>query len=150
MVREVTLSVSDSVSLWLQRISEAAQAFEMRWTMLTLQRVDADLAARLADQRNLWVEAVIRGARIDVDRQGAAMVRGYVAAAAALEAADVPDEAYQVGRDPRSGIVVAIGAQKAAGERAREAYGDKVIHITPDEIAALFGQIEALRTIGEV
>jgi hypothetical protein len=139
-----------AVANWLSSISMAAQAFEQRWTMLALQNADADLAERLREQRDLFVEAYVTGELEDVETQGAATVRGYAAAIAALESQDIPDDSYQVGRDPYTGTVVAIGAQKAAMIRAREIHGDKIIHITPDEIAVLFGKIEALRTIGQV
>ena len=144
------LSVSESVSLWLARIAQAAMAFESRWTRLSLQRVDAELATRLHEQRNLWVEAVIKGAPGNIGLHGAAMVRGYVAATAAMEAAEAPDDAYQVGRDALSGLVVAIGDQKAVALRARERFGNGVIVISPDEIAALFASVDALKHVGIV
>lgn len=150
MVREARLSVSDSVSQWLGRISQAAQAFESRWTQLALRRLDPELATALHEQRNLWVEAVVTGMRADIEMHGAAMVRGYVAVTAALEAAGIPDDAYQVGRDPVTGLMVAIGDQKAATMRVREVYGEDVILISPDEVATLFANVAALKSIADV
>lgn len=118
--------------------------------MLALRRVDSDLAERIHDQRNLFVEAVVTGSARDVAEHGAAMCRGYQVAIAALESADASDDAYQIGRDPKTGTVVAIGDQKAAVNRVRELYGENVIHVTPDEIASLFASVEALKSVGAV
>lgn len=135
---------------WLAAISQAAQAFEARWTMLALRRVDADLATRLHEQRNLFVEAYVTGEIADVDVHGAAMCRGYVVAIAAMESVGVPDDAYQLGQCPKTGTLVAIGDQKAAVNRVREVYGDGVIFISPDEVASLFASVEALKSVGVV
>lgn len=135
---------------WLGAVSVAAQAFEARWTLLALRRVDAALAKRLHEQRELFVEAYVTGDVADIVEQGAAMCRGYVIAAAALEQAGAPDDAYQLGQCPNTGTMVAIGEQKAAVNRVREVYGENVIWVTPDEIAMLFATIEALKSIGTV
>lgn len=57
------------------------------------------------------------------------MCRGYQAAVRALEQARAPDDAYQLGRCPRTGTVVVIGDQKAAIARVRKLHGDDVIWI---------------------
>jgi hypothetical protein len=138
------------VTQWHHRISQAAQAFESRWTQLALRRLDPELAASLHEQRNLWVEAVVTGMRADIELHGAAMVRGYVAVTAALEAAGIPDDAYQIGQDPVTGLMVAIGDQKAAVGRICEVYGEDVILISPDEVATLFANVAALKQIADV
>jgi hypothetical protein len=148
--RQSGVRSDEIISQWSEHVSKAAQAFEARWTMLALMRVDADLATRLHDQRNLFVEMVIKGTARDVAAHGAAMCRGYVVAIAALEAANQPDDAYRIGRDPESGVTVAIGDQKAAVNRVREVYGDDVIFISPDEVATLFANVEAFRSVGIV
>ncbi|WLA79596.1 hypothetical protein [Bradyrhizobium elkanii] len=130
-------------------MSAAALNFESRWTMLALKRVDADLAERLHDQRNRFVEACISGTDREVAREGAAMCRGYRAVTAAMENSE-PDDAYQLGEDPATGLMVAIGSQKAAEGRVHELYGDKVIFISPDEVATLFATVGALKSIGEI
>lgn len=138
-----------ALELWSSRVSVAALDFESRWTMLALKRTDPDLAERLHEQRSRFVEACVTGTDREVAREGAALCRGYLIVTATLEAT-VPDDAYQLGQDPKTGLMVAIGEQKAAQKRVRELYGDTVILISPDEIATLFASIEALKTISDV
>src|SRR5262245_8019240 len=111
-----------ALELWAHRVSVAALDFESRWTMLALRRVDADLAERLHDQRNRFVEACVSGSDREVAREGAAMCRGYRAVIAAMQDNE-PDDAYQLGQDPASGLMVAVGSQKAAESRVRDVYG---------------------------
>ena len=66
---------------------------------------------------------MVTGKARDVEAHGAAMLRGYVRACAVLEAAEAPDDAYQIGRDPRTGLMVAIGDQKAALARRANTMG---------------------------
>ena len=62
MNREAVLS--ETVSLWLGRISEAALAFESRWTMLALSRADAGPGGAIAGTtQSIWVEACVTGRR---------------------------------------------------------------------------------------
>ena len=135
---------------WHAETAAAALPFESRWTMLALRRVDAGFASLLREQRALFDEACIRGTAEDIEVQGAGLCRGYAAATRALEAADEPDDAYQIGRCPTTGTTVAIGQQKAAVERVRELHGDAVVWITPDEVAILFASVEGFKAVAVV
>lgn len=140
---------------WTQNVAAAAAAFESRWTMLSLRRVDADLAANLTAQRELWHEAqFLYRSRADghdeLLAQGAAMCRGYAAAVQAMEDANAEDDAYMLGYDPKTGTTVAITPQKAVGDRVRELHGERVVLLSPDEVASLFGSIEGLKAIAAI
>ena len=50
-------------------VTKAASAFEARWTMLSLKRVDEELYEALAEQRELYYQAMINGASNDQDVQ---------------------------------------------------------------------------------
>jgi hypothetical protein len=78
------------------------------------------------------------------------MCRGYVKAVQTMDSAAEPDDAYQLGQDPRTGFRVAIGEQKASAERVRELHGDTVIWTTPDEVAAILAGIEGFRPIAAI
>jgi hypothetical protein len=131
-------------------VAEAAVTFESRWTLAALKRVDADLHRRLLEQRDLYDAAMVTGSYDEIETQGAAMARGYYAVARAMEAASEADDAYMIGRDPRSGFTVAIGEQKAAADRVRQLHGATVVWTTPDEVAAIFANIEAFKPIAAI
>lgn len=138
---------ADADALWFSRVTAAATAFEQRWTMLTLQRVNADLAFRLRKQQQQLMLARTAGSSDEVAEQAQALCRGYAVVIAAMEAANVADDAYQIGRCPVTGLVVAIGEQAASGNRVRQVHGEDAIHLTPDEVASLFASIEGLKSI---
>ncbi len=140
---------------WVENVAADAAAFEGRWTMLSLKRVDPDLADDLDAQRDLWHEAkFLYRSRADghdeLVAQGAALCRGYAVAVRTMEEVAAEDDAYVIGRCPRTGTTVAVTQQKAAGERVRELYGEPTIILSPDEVASLFGSIEALKAIGAI
>jgi hypothetical protein len=135
---------------WSREVSKAAANYERRWTWAALKRVDPDIATRLFAQRDLFGRAAVTGTGDEVEVHAAALCRGYAAAVKALEAADEPDDAYLLGRDPRSGFTVAVGHQKAAADRVAELHGQSVVWVSPDEVAALFAQLrgeDALWTV---
>lgn len=136
-----------AVRHWLGQVSEAAAAFERRWTMAALRRVNRDLASRLIEQRNLFDEATVTGSKAEIDLHGAATCRGYTAAISAMEAAAEPDDAYLLGQDIRSGFRVAIGHQTVAADRVSEHLGQSVVFITPDEVAAVMAGLEGFKTL---
>lgn len=142
--------MSAVLSRWLGDVSRAACAFEARWTFGALRRVDATLAQRLDEQRSLWDAACITGSDDDVALHGAAMCRGWAAGVRACEAAGLADDAYQLGRDAASGLVVAIGDQRAAADRVREIHGERVVWVTPDECARMLASIESFKFVGAV
>jgi hypothetical protein len=145
------------------RVADAASAFESRWTLRALRRVDPGLHAGLLEQQGLLDEAIVTGSEADIEEQGAAMCRGWALAARRMADAGEPDDAYLLGHDERTGLRVAIGDQLAARDRVREIgvpgaldENDQpvtervpVIWITPDECASLLAaQQELLRIKG--
>jgi hypothetical protein len=102
---------------WVPAVTEAAVAFERRWTLAALGRIDRDLYCRLLNQRGLFDKAALTGTPREIEAHGAALCRGWAMAVHALEIAGVADNAYMLGQCPRTGFQVAIGDQKAAAER---------------------------------
>jgi hypothetical protein len=138
------------VTHWMKQVSIAAQSFESRWTSRALRRVDAVLAQAMREQIDLYQEACVTGSRADVEEHGAATVRGYQAITKAMIDAAEPDDAYMIGRDGKTGLVVAIGDQKACVERVREVVGQAAVWCSPDEVAALLAGIEGFKMIAAV
>jgi hypothetical protein len=124
--------------------------FESRWTLAALRRADADLHRRFRDQQALFDSAMLTGSAGDIERHGAAMCRGYAVAIQALERAAEPDDAYMLGQDGHTGFRVAIGQQKAAASRMRELHGDRVVWLTPDEVAAIVANLESFKPIAAI
>ena len=129
----------------MAQVAGAAEAFESRWTLNALKRSDPDLHQIFGEQQELYHEALIRGSDHEVEEQAAAMCRGWAAVARAMDAAEAEDDAYLLGCHGGTGTRVAIGEQKHAIARVRELHGDKIIWITPDEVAALVGGMELLK-----
>ena len=131
-------------------VTKAASAFEARWTMLALKRVNPDLHDALREQCDLYCQAIMHGAPSDVERQSEGLVRGYAAAVAAMEQHRAPDDAYLIGR--HNGLVVFITDQKAVNERVTDVAetGERAILMSPDEVAMLFSSIEGLGAIAAI
>ena len=129
----------------MAQVSQAAEAFESRWTLAALKRIDADLHQLFNEQQDLYHEALITGGQREAEEQAAAMCRGWAAVTRAMEAVGAEDDAYLLGFHGGTGTRVAIGEQKHALARVRALHGDKVIWITPDEVAALVGGMELLK-----
>jgi hypothetical protein len=136
-----------AIRKWQTAVAEAALPFEARWTQAALNRVDPDLCRRLRDQQALFDQALVTGAAEDIELHGAALCRGYAIVIQVLERATEPDDAYMLGQDMRTGFRVAIGQQKAAAQRVREVRGDKVVWITPDEVATIVANLEGFKPI---
>jgi hypothetical protein len=136
-----------AIRKWQVAVAEAALPFEARWTLAALKRIDRDLHRRLLDQRGLFDKVLVTGTAEDIEVHGAALCRGYAVAIQTLERATEPDDAYMLGQDVRSGFRVAIGQQKAAAQRVRELHGDKVVWVTPDEVAAIVANLEGFKPI---
>lgn len=139
-----------AVRHWSRLVSEAACMFETRWTLRSLRRANADLADALQQQLALFADACVRGTGEDVEIQGGAMCRGWQAAVRCMEQAGAEDDAYQIGRDPKTGYTVAIGEQRAAAARVREIHGERVVWLTPDEVASLMAATEGLKMVGAI
>lgn len=135
------------VSRVMAMVGEAAAPFESRWTLNALRRVDADLHRLLDEQQDLYHQALVTGEDREVEEQAAAMCRGWAAVTRAMEAASAEDDAYLLGFHGATGTRVAVGEQKHAIARVRDLHGDKVVWITPDEVAALIGGMEMLKAV---
>lgn len=136
-MRTGTFKTDEACRHWAAEISKIAQLYERRWTRLSLNRIDADLAARLAAQQSLYDSACLRGTVAEIEAQGGGLCRGWLAAIRAMEEHQVPDDAYMFGSDPVSGMRVAIGHSKASAELVAELYGKDCVWISPDEVAVL-------------
>lgn len=143
-------STTQLVANLSRRVSEAAQSLEERWTYAALRRVDQDIAQRLHEQRNLFAAACVTGGAREIVAHGEALCRGYAAAVRALETSGEADDAYVIGVDLVTGLKVAIGQQRAALNRIRQVHGDKVIWVTPDEVARMLAGMESFKVIGAV
>jgi hypothetical protein len=133
----------------VRRENNAATEFEARWTRWALFRVDPELAKRLGEQRALYTQMLLDGYENDIVMHGEAMVRGWRAAIARMDGSQggvvEPDDAYWVGDDPKSGIRVVVGQQRASEKRARELYGGDALFLTPDEVAVMAGALRLQR-----
>lgn len=118
-------------------VAPAEAAFRCRWRMQTLERVDKDLHDRLLEQQALYDRALIAGPESEAREQTEAMVRGWRAAVAALESPLRPDDAYLVGFDQRTGIAVVIAERPQSKARAEVRDGQRIITVTPDEVAKI-------------
>jgi hypothetical protein len=135
-----------NVSPALAAVATASEAFESRWTMRALKRVDPALYSLFAEQEADYGRALLSGTEAEVEEQAGAMVRGYAAIAKRMVEANEPDDAYLLGIDPVSGTRVAIGDQKHAAARVRELEPvGEVIFITPDEVACIVAGLEAIK-----
>lgn len=133
------------VERMLRQESAAAAVFESRWTMRALRRVDPDLCQAVDEQRALFHEAILTGEDDAIREHGDAMCRGWAAAVLRMEQAGEADDAYMLGQS--GGIVVAIGSQRSAAARVRELHGERVIWLTPDEVAAMFGGLQSVAMV---
>lgn len=127
----------DAAGRWGPRVNKAALPFEKRWTRRALKLHDPKLAEQFEVQLERYCSAIVSGTSTEIDTEGARMCQAYALVAAELHAANVPDDAYLIGRDAKSGLTIAISPVPAAAERVREVYGDGVIWFSPDEIATL-------------
>ena len=132
---------------WRSETSAAAQAFEARWTMISLRTIDRELAIALHEQRELFHEACAIGDMAEIRDHGAALVRGYAAAQKAMEDAQIPDDSYLLGTCPTTGYKVAVGVNKASLHRVVELHGTEVVWFSPDEVATLAASSEAFLTV---
>lgn len=128
-------------------ITAAATAYEARWTLAALHRVDPDISSRLRRQIGLWNDATRSEDFEQVDLQGAALIRGYRKAVEVMTMSGAADDAYQIGKDEASGLTLAIGHQIASAEHVGVMHGPDVVFITPDEIAGLLNSLDGFAAI---
>lgn len=138
-----SLPATSVVSECLAMTAPAETAFRSRWRMSTLARIDAELAAMVQEQVDLYNTALVTGSDAEAKLQASAMVRGWRAACAALET-DIPDDAYFVGFDPNTGTRVAIGDVMGSAGRVQALHGERVILVTPDEVARLIAGMNVI------
>ena len=103
--------------------------------MLSLQRVDPELALALQQERDAFDQATIVGSCDEVENFGASVCRGFAAATKVMETAGASDTAYLLGADPVTGFKLAIGMSNGSARRVREIYGSGYTFYTPDELA---------------
>jgi hypothetical protein len=121
----------------MAQVALAEAAFRSRWRLQTLARVDPELHGLLVEQIGLYDSALVRGSDEDAKTQADAMVRGWRAAVSALESPLRSDDAYLVGFDGQTGIAVVIAEQAGSAARCQVRDGQKVITVTPDEVAKI-------------
>jgi len=118
------------LKLWQDRVATAAAAFERDWTWKALRRVDTQLELLLREQRDLFAEMCVVGTPKDIADHGAAMVRGYQLAIAALQRAAVRAESIRVAKQgPNLQVLVEqAGGYEKITEEAWEAFArEKVV-----------------------
>lgn len=125
------------VSDCLAMVAPAETAFRSRWRLGTLQRVDAELHRLLVEQIDIYNISLVTGTDQEARTQSEAMVRGWRAAIAVLEAPLVQDDAYLVGVDYTTGTRVVVAEQLASVGRVQSVKGEKVVLVTPDEVARM-------------
>lgn len=127
------------------QVAPAEAAFRSRWRLSTLARVEPELYDRLVEQIGLYDTAMYAGTAEEAREQADAMVRGWRAACARLEDPLRADDAYLVGFDVVSGIVVVIAEQSGSAPRAQVRDGQKIITVTPDEVAKIVCGLNLIR-----
>lgn len=139
--------VGQATSDMRDRVAIAANAFERRWTVDALRRVDNDLYEALIDQQQMLHEAYFKGTEQEIRRHGSAMCRGWQAAVERMEKEQKPDDAYLMCEDIPTGTKVAIAKHEAAKTRIQQIYGQTVIVLTTAEVAAMFVGGQALAQV---
>lgn len=125
-------------------VGQAEQAFRSRWRLLTLAKLNPELHQLLVEQIGLYDRALVTGSDQDARDQAEAMVRGWRAACSALESPLQPDDAYLTGWDPNTNTIVVIAECSGSGARAQIAAGQKIICVTPDEVAKIVAGVNMI------
>jgi hypothetical protein len=132
----------------LNIVRDAEEAFLSRWRLSSLQRVDAELYSLLEEQRQLFENALFGPNEQETETQAQATVRGWKAANQAMIAISQPDDAWLIGTDPSTGIVVAIGERGKAAHKIKD--GQRLVYVTPDEVAKLVAGVGLLADLKQV
>lgn len=130
-------------------VNDAAAAFERRWTLGALRRLDAELHAKLLRQKDRYSQALVTGTLADARKHAEGMERGWNAAVTAMEGAQAPEDAYWVGQ-AKNGQKIAITQQRTAMGRVQEVHGNNVAVFTPDELADLVVGFELVKQAKEL
>ena len=134
--RDWTPTVDLMVRAWGPRVDKAALAFEARWSRSALRKHSPKLAHALQAAHDQFASAMDVGSSADIENAGTRLCRSYAMVSAALQNANMPDDAYMIGRDPESGLEVIIAASPAAAKRALQVH-PFAKWFTPDEFARL-------------
>ena len=134
-------------------VTKAAGAFEARWTLLALARVNPTLAEALQEQCELYYEATVSGTKAQKAEHAEALIRGYAAAVQEMQRFDVADDAYLIGR--YQDLVVVVSNGKAARQTVAELNGEdtsikRVVLLTPDEIAYLAKTVRGFDKLADI
>jgi hypothetical protein len=127
-------------------IADAQRAFESRWTLQSLRRVNPELYVRFTEQQEITAEAQVTGSDSERRAQEEALERGWRALVTAMQ--NQPENAYLTGLDGRTGLRVAISEQLAV--RVVEQDGERMIHLTPDEVATLLASVQGIALIKQL
>lgn len=76
--------MTSSLREWRGKVAQAAEVFGSRWTIYELEEADPELALRVREQIDLFDEMCVIGTNDEIAAHGAAMVRGFTAATAAM------------------------------------------------------------------
>lgn len=132
------------VSQCLAMVKPVEEVFRSRWRLSTLKRIDPELHGLLNEQIDLFESSLITGTDGETREQAAAMVRGWEAARRRLELEPQPDDAYFAGYDEMTMTKVIIGPCTKSIARIQHIAGERLVMITPDEVARLIGGMGAL------
>lgn len=148
--REMTLTVDLAMRTWAPRVAEAALIFEQRWTRRAVRNFDGKLADAFDQALNDYAHAMDYGSSTDVNRTGERLVRAYNVISARMGAANIPPDAFMVGRDPKTKTEIVIAQTPAAAAYARENGYQFALFFSPDEIATLIALDERAKKIAAV
>jgi hypothetical protein len=128
----------------LAQVAPAETAFRSRWRLQSLQRIDPELHGLLVEQIQLYERSLVTGSDEEAQDQAAAMIRGWRAACAAMESPLQSDDAYLTGWDHNTNTIVVIAKCRESGPRAERVLGQKVVTITPDEVAKVIAGLNII------
>ena len=111
----------------VRMVNEAREAFEKRWQIASVRKVDVELYERFSEQHRLYRKAIVTGDDDEAQDQAEAMVRAYQAITQRMTG-HVQD-AYLKGYDPESGTSIVISEYRQEMEGC--------IWVTPNALARL-------------
>lgn len=133
-----------------RNVETVRSAFDARWTMSALERVDRELAERLRSQVSKFHKSLLMSELDEVQKHGAATVRGYRRAIETMDTARAEPDAYLVGQDSQSGLRVVVSRTNATLTNPPADLGENVFIVQVDELARLFASTPNLAFIAAV
>lgn len=122
---------------WHAQVIAAQVAFEGRFTHAALAHVDAVFATTLRKQHDLFVAACVRSNPGEIEKHGAATVRGYEKALRMLLEQKAEDDAYRVYPARGDRAAVAVAFDRAPVGRVLQQHGHLVAFFTVAELFEL-------------